>query len=193
MVQATASHGIKPGCRLRLWYWLDRPTTGAELTRWLHGSPADPSIFRTVQPIYTAAPIFASGALDHLPERMVMLPGADMVEVASPDELKPPAPRPPAKMPRRGDVGAHRYAWAALRGAAARIHNADIGQRHRTILHEGRALARFIDAGLICEGDVVEVLRAAGQAVGKPDDEIESLIAWSMAHPSTARLPEDNV
>jgi hypothetical protein len=30
IAQATASHGIKPGCRVRLWYWLDRPTTGGE-------------------------------------------------------------------------------------------------------------------------------------------------------------------
>ena len=31
IAQATASHGIKPGCRVRLWYWLSRPTTGTEL------------------------------------------------------------------------------------------------------------------------------------------------------------------
>jgi hypothetical protein len=190
IVQATAGHGIKPGCRLRLWYWLDRLTAGAELTRWLYGTPADASIFRTVQPIYTAAPVFAAGAPDHLPQRMVMLPGANAVEVPSPDELMPPVPRPRAPMPRPGDMGAGPYAWAALRGAAARILNAGIGQRHRTILQEGRALARFIEAGLIGECDVFEVLRSAAQAVGKPDDEIESVIAWSMAHPSTARLPE---
>jgi hypothetical protein len=29
IVQATARHGIAPGIRLRLWYWLDRPITGA--------------------------------------------------------------------------------------------------------------------------------------------------------------------
>jgi hypothetical protein len=191
IVQATASHGIKPGCRLRLWYWLERPTAGAELTRWLYGTPADASVFRTVQPIYTAAPVFAPGASDHLPERIVMLPGANAVEVPSPDELMSPAPRPSAPMRRPGDIGAGRYAWAALRGAAARILNAGIGQRHRTILCEGRALARFVEAGLIGEGDVLGVLRAAGKAVGKPDAEIESVIAWSMAHPSTARLPKN--
>jgi hypothetical protein len=80
-----------------------------------------------------------------------------------------------------------------LRGAAARILNAGIGQRHRTILGEGRALARFVEAGLISEGDVLEVLHAAAKAVGKPDGEIGSVIAWSMAHPSTARLPENVV
>ena len=40
IVQASGSHGIKPGVRLRLWYRLARPTTGAELKRWLHGAPA---------------------------------------------------------------------------------------------------------------------------------------------------------
>jgi hypothetical protein len=31
VVQATASHGLKPGIRLRLWCWLTRPVSGAEL------------------------------------------------------------------------------------------------------------------------------------------------------------------
>ena len=30
IVQASAGHGIKPDIRLRLWFWLDRPITGAE-------------------------------------------------------------------------------------------------------------------------------------------------------------------
>jgi hypothetical protein len=74
IVQASGSHGIKPGVRLRLWYWLDRLATGEELTRWLHGTPADPSVFRVVQPIYTAAPVLAPGVNDHLPQRIVDVP-----------------------------------------------------------------------------------------------------------------------
>ena len=30
IAQASASHGIKPGCRLRLWFWFDRTVTGKE-------------------------------------------------------------------------------------------------------------------------------------------------------------------
>jgi hypothetical protein len=74
IAQATASHGIKPGCRVRLWYWLSSPASGRELTRWLRHTPADPSVFRAAQPIYTAAPVFAPGTGDHLPQRMMVLP-----------------------------------------------------------------------------------------------------------------------
>ena len=105
IAQATASHGIKPGCRVRLWYWLTRATTGAELAWWLRGKPADPSVFRTVQPIYTAAPAFELGVQDHLPTRMMSLPGDELVEVPAPDTLRPPL-RPAAPMPKPSDTGA---------------------------------------------------------------------------------------
>src|SRR6516165_1593984 len=68
--------GIAPGIRLRLWFWLARATTGAELRRWLQGVPVDHSIFGAAQPIYTAAPLFCAGAADPLKERLSMVPGA---------------------------------------------------------------------------------------------------------------------
>jgi hypothetical protein len=61
LIQATASHGLKPGARLRLWFWLDRPFTGPECRRWLADAPVDPSVFTANQPIYTAAPLFPAG------------------------------------------------------------------------------------------------------------------------------------
>jgi len=54
VVQATASHGLRPGARLRLWFWCDRPVTGAECKRWLRGAPVDRSVFGAAQPIYPA-------------------------------------------------------------------------------------------------------------------------------------------
>ena len=156
IAQATAGHGIKPGCRVRLWYWLNQPTTGTELAWWLRGKPADPSVFRTVQPIYTAAPVFERGVYDHLSVRMIALPGDELVMVPSPDALRPP-PRPAAPMPAPSDARANSYAWGALRNAASRIRNADIGKRHDTILREARCLARFIDAGLLALADVTGV------------------------------------
>ena len=62
IVQATAGHGIKPGMRLRLWFWLSRPLGRGELDRWFANSPVDRSVFRTVQAIYTAAPVFENDA-----------------------------------------------------------------------------------------------------------------------------------
>jgi hypothetical protein len=191
IAQATASHGIKLGCRVRLWYWLSRPTNGGELTRWLRGKPADPSVFRPVQPIYTAAPEFEHGVSDHLPHRMVTLPGRELVEVPTPEALAPPPPRLSAPLPKPGDFRAARYVFAALTNAATRVRQAGIGDRHRTLLREARGLARFIAAGLLSERDIETVLHGAGEAAGKPEDEITSVIAWAIAHPSGASLPEN--
>ena len=98
IAQATASHGIKPGCRVRLWYWLSRPAIGRELARWLRHAPADPSVFRAAQPIYTAAPVFSCAATDHLPQRMVRLPGAKVVPVPSAETVEPTERRPRAAL-----------------------------------------------------------------------------------------------
>jgi hypothetical protein len=189
IVQATASHGIKPGSRVRLWYWLSRPTTAAELKRWLRGA-VDDCTFRTVQPIYTSAPVFGPGVRDHLPVRVALLPGDDAVVVPSSAGLAPPSPRPAPPRPAPNTPGSGRYASRALAGAAVRVKTAPIGNRHATILSEARGLARFIAAGLLTERDVVGTLEAAGQQAGKPVDEIESIIAWAMDNPSRAELPE---
>jgi hypothetical protein len=189
LVQATASHGIKSDCRLRLWYWLDRPTHGLELKRWLRGTPADPSVFRTVQPIYTASAIFQRGADDPLPERLVIRDGEEMVAVPSRAELAPP-PRLMRALPDTTGRGVNRYAWAALRNATSRIRCADVGQRHDTILSETRRLAQFVAAGLLRERDVSDAVQGAGEEAGKPTDEIASVIAWAFAHPSEKALPE---
>jgi hypothetical protein len=67
--QLTSGHGIKPGGRARLFFWLSRPVTNNEATRWIPKSVADPAVHRTVQPIYIAAPIFPPGQTDFLPVR----------------------------------------------------------------------------------------------------------------------------
>jgi hypothetical protein len=193
IVQASGSHGVKPGCRLRLWYWLNRPATDTELKRWLRGVPTDPSVFRTVQPIYTAAPVFECGARDHLPVRLAMLSGAELVAVPPPEILSPPPLWPPAPMPQPSDTRAARYASAALRNAASRILVAGVGHRHDRILQEARGLARFIAAGLLTARTVSEALMSAGCAAGKPKDEIAAVIEWAIAHPSVTALPESVV
>jgi hypothetical protein len=190
IAQATAGHGIKPGCRIRLWYWLSRPATSRELARWLRHRPADPSVFRAAQPIYTAAPVFAAGKSDHLPERMVVLPGTELVPLPSPEKLEPAKDVSKPPMPTPGATGAWRYAFAALTNAAVRVRQAGVGQRHPTILREARGLARFVAAGLLTESSVAEVLRTSGQDVGKPADEVDAIVAWAIAHPSGATLPE---
>lgn len=188
IVQATGSHGIAPGIRIRSWHWLSRPLTGPELTRWLGRIDGiDTSVFRPAQLIYTAAPVFETGR-DHLPERIALLPGSPAVTAPPTEALAPPPPRPAAPLPRPGDSRAARYAFAALRNSLTRVNTTSEGQRHPTILREARSLARFIDAGLLPAGSVRAALADAARSVGKPDGEAEAILNWAIAHPSTAPI-----
>jgi hypothetical protein len=73
IVQATAGHLIKPGARLRLWFWLSRPVTQSELKLWLRSAPVDVAVFRPAQLIFTAAPVFANDAVDPMPCRTISI------------------------------------------------------------------------------------------------------------------------
>jgi hypothetical protein len=79
----TSCHGVKPGRRLRLFFWADRPLEDRELKAWLGARlpqdgvsrrkwpqryPVDLSIFSPAQPIYVASPIF-EGMIDPVPLR----------------------------------------------------------------------------------------------------------------------------
>jgi hypothetical protein len=81
--QFTSGHGLKPGIRLRLWFWLSRPASDEELRQWLgervpqDGAPPqewprrwpiDPALFNPIQLHFTAAPIF-EGLPDPVPRR----------------------------------------------------------------------------------------------------------------------------
>jgi len=189
LAQATAGHGRKPDLRLRLWFWLSRPTSGGELKRWLKGAPADPSVFGAAQIIYTAAPIF-DGCTDYLPNRLVRLPGAAIVQVPPEGELAPPRVSEPRALPKPSDEGASRYAWAALRNAAARVAGAAINNRHPTCLHQTRSLARLVEAGLLTASDVKEAMAEALYQAGKTREEGIAIAAWGLAHPSAGELPE---
>ncbi len=135
IVQASASHGVKPGLRLRIWIWLSRPTWGHEAKRWLKASPCDPSVFGAVQPIYTAAPVLAPGVPNPIPERLLALTGRPLVAVPSPETLTPPPPPQPSAATIREGI-AHRYVRAALERAATNIANAREGNRHPLIVAE---------------------------------------------------------
>lgn len=187
IVQASASHGLRPDLRLRLWYELDRPTWGHELKRWLAGTPADPSVFSAAQPIYTAAPLFV-GMADPLPMRLLWLPGEALVRVPSPATLAP-LPRPSRSAPALLLTQAHRYVRAALEAAAGRIATAE--KRHPAIIREASNLARLVRAGLLEEAQMRAVLTQAARYAGKTDEnEIAACIAWGLAHPAHGAVPE---
>lgn len=182
IVQATASHGIAPGVRLRLWYWLSRPTGGAELRRWLRGAPVDHSVFGAAQPIYTAAPIFVDGAPDPLTERIAMVPGTiEAVSVPAPSALMPPR-RPAAGVVRETTRTGGRYGFAALVSATARVARATAGARHATLLAEARGLGRLVESGVLTPRDVTVALSGAAGMAGLDDREAAAVIGWTLVH-----------
>lgn len=70
----------KPGVSAHVWFWLQAPVGEAELTRWFKhvndraGTKLlDPALARTVQPHYTARPIFGGGLRDPLAGRRTLL------------------------------------------------------------------------------------------------------------------------
>ena len=70
--QFSASMGVKMDkVRVHLWYWLNRRVSDAEMKAWMGQSdvPVDMTLFRPVQPHFTANPIFENGAINPLPNR----------------------------------------------------------------------------------------------------------------------------
>ena len=191
VAQATGSHGIKFGMRLRLWCWLSRPATGAELAQWLRGVPRlDAASFSAAQITYTASPRFEAGR-DILQTRIVLVPGPGAVRVPPPEALRPPPPPPPRPLPSPITDRRRRYAAAALRHAAERIATTAEGNRHDTIRREASSLFRLERGGLITSAELREVVAGAAAIAGKTDArEIESLLTWTAVHASTMPLPE---
>jgi hypothetical protein len=143
IVTATASHGIKPGARLRLWFWCDRPLTGAECKRWLAGAPVDRTVFGAAQPIYVARPQFL-GRPDHVPHRLIMLDGEPLVKAPSAAALAPP-PQPIAfEAPRseRGTLG-------RLAGLIRAVRGAPEGRRHLTLFWAACRAGELVGNGAI--------------------------------------------
>jgi len=65
----SSSIGIKPGIRVHLWFWLDRPCSDDEMKAWLSSCPVDLRLFNPIQVHLTANPCFIDGAVDPYPNR----------------------------------------------------------------------------------------------------------------------------
>lgn len=184
IVQATASHGVKPGARVRLWYWLDRPTRGAELATWLAGAPVDASAFRAAQPIYTAAPLF-EGRRDPLPARLALLDGAEPAVRVPPPALltpTPPPPRPPRPHAADDAAGGRALAWARAHIAAQRE-----GARHDTALRVAGWLAVRARRGEVAPAAVVRAVADGIAAAGKTRAEGERIAGFVLAKEGLTR------
>jgi hypothetical protein len=171
----TSTAGIKPGLRMRLAFWLERPVSEAEAGRWLKGCPVDLSLYRAVQPHYTAGPVFA-GMADPLPQRCGF--SEDFTDAVPVPELPEPAPAPrPEPPPRRhqpDDGQERRYALAALVSEAGRLARTAPGQgvghgRHAALFTGALRMSRFITTGALSCAEVTHDLITAAQQAGLSD------------------------
>ncbi|HEY0181731.1 MAG TPA: hypothetical protein VGC09_02890 [Rhodopila sp.] len=187
IVQASAGHGLKPGCRLRLWFWASRPVTGGELSYWMRRSPVDSCLFRPAQVTYTAAPVFQSGQ-DHLPNRMLALDGAAVVGAPPAEALCPPAPAAPSPSIRRAtNTPVERLIARSL----LRVETAGEGERHSRLRAAARTIGGVLDQAGISETEAKRVLldavkRSGGNAVNETN--ASQTIAWALARGRQAPL-----
>lgn len=73
-----AGHPANPGVlKAHVAFWLRDPHMGDDLELWVkaQGYEIDVSVFRTVQPNYTAAPLFINGVVDPVPRRSGLCEG----------------------------------------------------------------------------------------------------------------------
>lgn len=180
IVQATGSHGIKPGARLRLWGWCNRPLSGNELRRWFKGVPVDASLFRPAQINYTAAPVFAPGIADPLPRRLLRVTGRRRTIQAPTAEALAPPSRPATPFQPSAPTNGSRYALAALTRACGNISRQGEGSRHPTAVSEAWGLARLVRAGLLTEQEVARAVDGALCGAGKPPGEGIAIVAWAV-------------
>ncbi|MGD0109446.1 MAG: hypothetical protein ABSC06_36255, partial [Rhodopila sp.] len=182
IVQATASHGIKPDIRLRLWFWLSRDTAGAELKRWLAGTPADPAAFGAVQPIYTAAPIFMAGTVDPLPGRLAERAGRAAVEVPSTEALAPP-PEPPRDMAPREPIP-EAVAARFIDRVLERVRGAPDGQRHAALRGAAVSLGGIQDRAGFTDATATRWLLDALDVPASRQKDTDT-VAWGLANGRT--------
>lgn len=81
-----AGHPDNPGVlKAHVAFWLSRAHVGEDLDAWVKANqlPIDVTVFRTVQPNYTAAPVFVNGVQDPVPKRSGLCQGylGDEVEL----------------------------------------------------------------------------------------------------------------
>lgn len=90
----SAKQHQKPMVRGRAWFWSEQPVTDGEGDVWSRQHGLDPCVFRTVQPIYTADPVFA-GCADPLDRSLVQLPGGfARLELTAEQRAQANAPKP---------------------------------------------------------------------------------------------------
>jgi hypothetical protein len=180
-VVATASYNVDPKyVHLRFWFWLDKPLSCKEKTRWLDKNPfIDMSLYKSChQPIFTAGPMFEGDPVLDDPmlgaDRIITLDGDACVVTPHAERLKTP-PRPPYHAPLRGTL---RGDGSAMLSAACRtIRDAPQDMpRHVMIFNQCRDIARLVAVGYLDEEYALLRITRAAADIGKTDeDEIKRI------------------
>ena len=169
----SSSAGFKPGVRIKLAFWLDRPALGKELERHLKGCPIDASTLRAVQPIYVARPILV-GVEDPIRQRTGIEHDIDdqVTLPELPAEASRPAPETHSPEGRRYVSGSSQdVAERRLDALCRAVERAAVGGRHRCLMWAA-ARAVELDDALPREAIARELIASARRA-GLDDHEAE--------------------
>jgi hypothetical protein len=181
---------------MHLWFWLDRPVYDLSWRRWADGVRVDPSLFRAVQPHYTADPVFV-GCADPLGGCRIGRIVEGPLTVSVPAELTDYAGwldvHKAELAARTAELSAararivegfgqsssatRRYAMQALSGCLGDVLSAPIGGRHAQLVTKAYKLGGYIQDGFLDEGEVMAALGQAIHAVfpaGRHADELRT-------------------
>jgi hypothetical protein len=178
IAQATGSHALKPGIRLRLWYWLDRPASGGELKVWLRSVPVDHRVFGPAQVIYTASPRFLPGAFDPLPTRLALIPGASEVIVPPSEALRPP-PRPKIVFKNTSDDD---RTQREIDGLVRLVAGAADGNRNSMLYWASRCVAEKVALHAIAPDEARFLLEKAALEAGLSANEVAATVRSGLRH-----------
>jgi hypothetical protein len=169
----SASAGFGDGVRIKLAFWIDRPTTGAELARHLKGSPVDLATLRPVQPVFVAAPV-VEGVRDPIAVRTgleediydeVVLPELPV------EEAKPAVTHSPTTGRRYVSGDSPARAERRLGALCRTVACAGVGERHRTLLWAAMKGVELDDA--LPRAAIAAELIAAARHAGLTEAEAE--------------------
>ena len=177
-VVASASYGIKPGIRMRMFFWSREPVSNSDLSRSLKGYEkiVDTALFNPIQPIYTAKPIFY-GIEDPVKQRIAMItpPGifASCVDIRPWNEHYRGAPEK-FYTKRKADI--------FIENSLLRIADLGYGDRHIGIRTEGYLLGKLVGQGHFEREVVIQrMYDACDYWSGKRDTKKDmNTIIWSI-------------
>ena len=172
--QFTASQQIKPGIRMRLFFWSDVVLADWQLKQWLSPYPVDKAIFAAAQPIYVARPIFV-GVSDPVPVRSGIWRGDR-------DTITPPAISKIEVIKKRGVEQRHdARAGGGYDTFRSAIGDHDAGDGFHRPIKSAVASYIAVHGSLVdtawLRNDLEQAIRTAPRDVDKhPDDYIETRV-----------------